>query len=174
MAYGWGYAALRYFNASGAAADGAIGEDHDPETHLIPLVLEVALGQRPHITIFGDEFPTPDGTCIRDYIHVEDLATAHLAALERLEPGVGLKLNLGTGVGYSVKQVIDACRQVTGHPIPARGRGTGGRSAGPGGRCRPRSRETGLDPALHPARPDHRDGLGLASRTPRRLWRLSL
>jgi UDP-glucose-4-epimerase GalE len=118
-AYGWGYAALRYFNASGAAADGQIGEDHDPETHLIPLVLDVALGKRPHILIFGGQFDTPDGSCIRDYIHVDDLATAHLAALERLGPGVELKLNLGTGQGSSVKEVIEVCRKVTGHPIPA-------------------------------------------------------
>ncbi len=119
-AYGWGYAALRYFNASGASADGDLGEDHDPETHLIPLVLQVALGQREHIAVFGDKHATPDGTCIRDYIHVDDLATAHLAALERLERGVELKLNLGTGRGSSVNEVIDACRKVTGLSITAR------------------------------------------------------
>jgi UDP-glucose-4-epimerase GalE len=119
-AYGWGYAALRYFNASGAAADGTLGEDHDPETHLIPLVLDVALGKRSEILVFGHELPTPDGTCIRDYIHVEDLATAHVSALEKLAPGVELRLNLGTGTGTSVKEVIDACRQVTGHAIPVR------------------------------------------------------
>lgn len=118
-AYGWGYAALRYFNAAGASADGDLGEDHDPETHLIPLVLQVALGQRENVTIFGDKLPTADGTCIRDYIHVDDLATAHLAALQRLRPGVELKLNLGTGQGTSVLEVIEACRKVTGHPIPA-------------------------------------------------------
>lgn len=119
-AYNLGYAALRYFNASGAAADGTIGEDHDPETHLIPLVLQVALGQRQQAEIFGTDYPTPDGTCIRDYIHVDDLASAHLAALEQLKPGEQLKLNLGTGEGASVKQVIDRCRDVTGHPIPTR------------------------------------------------------
>ena len=119
-AYGLAYAALRYFNASGAAADGAIGEDHDPETHLIPLVLGVALGQREYVEVFGTDYPTPDGTCIRDYIHVDDLAAAHLAALEKLEPGAALKLNLGTGNGASVQQVIDTCRAVTGHPIPTR------------------------------------------------------
>ncbi len=118
-AYGWSYAALRYFNAAGASADGDLGEDHDPETHLIPLVLQVALGQRDHVTIFGDKHQTPDGTCIRDYIHVDDLATAHLAALDRLERGVELKLNLGTGQGSSVAEVVEACRKVTGHPIPA-------------------------------------------------------
>jgi UDP-glucose-4-epimerase GalE len=119
-AYGLGYAALRYFNASGAAGDGTIGEDHDPETHLIPLVLQVALGQREYVQIFGTDYPTPDGTCIRDYIHVDDLAAAHLAALEKLTPGMELKLNLGTGNGVSVQEVIDVCRSVTGHAIPTR------------------------------------------------------
>lgn len=118
-AYGFAFAALRYFNAAGASADGDLGEDHDPESHLIPLVLEVALGQRRGITLFGDDYPTPDGTCIRDYVHVDDLGDAHLRALERLEPGSGLKLNLGTGRGHSVREVLDVCRQVTGHPIPA-------------------------------------------------------
>jgi UDP-glucose 4-epimerase len=117
-AYGLGYAALRYFNASGASADASIGEDHDPESHLIPIVLQVALGQRPHVSVFGDDYPTPDGTCIRDYIHVDDLGDAHLRALGRLEDGHGICVNLGTGKGYSVRQVIDACRRVTGLPIP--------------------------------------------------------
>jgi UDP-glucose 4-epimerase len=117
-AYGLSFAALRYFNAAGAAADGSIGEDHLPESHLIPIVLQVALGQRESIAIFGDDYPTPDGTCIRDYVHVEDLADAHLLSLERLGGGRRLKLNLGTGRGYSVREVIDACRTITGHPIP--------------------------------------------------------
>lgn len=117
-AYGLGYAALRYFNAAGASPDGDLGEDHTPESHLIPIVLQVALGQRPQISIFGDDYPTPDGTCIRDYVHVDDLAQAHLLALQQLAPGKGIKLNLGTGRGYSVRQVIDACRKITGHPIP--------------------------------------------------------
>jgi UDP-glucose 4-epimerase len=117
-AYGFGVAALRYFNASGASPDGTIGEDHDPESHLIPIVLQVALGQRDAIHVFGNDYPTPDGTCIRDYIHVDDLASAHLAALERLEPNKVMAMNLGTGVGHSVLQVIEACRRVTGHPIP--------------------------------------------------------
>lgn len=117
-AYGFGVAALRYFNAAGAAEDGSIGEDHDPESHLIPIVLQVALGQRPAISVFGKDYPTPDGTCIRDYIHVDDLATAHLSALEKLEPGTNIQVNLGTGVGNSVLEVIEACRRVTGHPIP--------------------------------------------------------
>ncbi len=117
-AYGFSYAALRYFNAAGAAPDGNIGEDHDPESHLIPLTLQVALGQREKITIFGDDYPTPDGSCIRDYVHVDDLGAAHLAALDRLQPGKGLCVNLGTGNGFSVRQVVEACRHVTGHPIP--------------------------------------------------------
>ena len=117
-AYGIGYAALRYFNACGASEDGTIGEDHDPETHLIPLILQVALGLREHVAIFGDDYPTPDGTCVRDYIHVEDLASAHRLALAAIEPGRGIVLNLGTGRGFSVREVVEAARRVTGHPIP--------------------------------------------------------
>jgi UDP-glucose-4-epimerase GalE len=119
-AYGLGYAALRYFNAAGAAPDGSIGEDHHPETHLIPLVLQVALGQRPQIEVFGTDYPTPDGTCIRDYIHVDDLAEAHLLALEKLTAGHGLCLNLGTGRGYSIREVITTAEQMTGKPIAAK------------------------------------------------------
>ncbi len=119
-AYGLGYAALRYFNACGAAAGGDLGEDHHPESHAIPLALAVALGRSEHFTIFGDDYPTPDGTCIRDYVHVDDLARAHLAALERLRPGTGLRLNLGTGRGFSVREVVEACRRATGHEIPVR------------------------------------------------------
>ncbi|MCL4868325.1 MAG: UDP-glucose 4-epimerase GalE [Anaerolineae bacterium] len=115
--YGLRYAALRYFNACGSHSPD-LGEDHDPETHLIPLVLQVALGQRPHITVFGDDYPTPDGTCVRDYIHVVDLAQAHILALRALENGVSRKYNLGNGQGFSVKEVIEVARQVTGHPIP--------------------------------------------------------
>lgn len=117
-AYGLAYAALRYFNAAGAHPSGSIGEDHEPESHLIPLVLQVALGQREKITIYGDDYPTPDGTCVRDYIHVCDLADAHLRALDRLEPGKGICLNLGTGRGTSVREIVEACREVTGHAIP--------------------------------------------------------
>jgi UDP-glucose-4-epimerase GalE len=119
-AYGWGYAALRYFNASGAHPDGTIGEDHDPETHLIPLVLQAVLGQRPAIEVFGTDYPTPDGTCIRDYIHVDDLAQAHLLALERLEPGKELRYNLGIGRGYSVREVIRVAEEVTGKRVPVK------------------------------------------------------
>ena len=115
--YGLRYAALRYFNAAGAA--GARGEDHLPETHLIPLVLQVPLGKREHIRIYGSDYPTPDGTCIRDYIHIADLASAHLLALEALAERPNLTYNLGNGKGYSVREVIDVAREVTGHPIPA-------------------------------------------------------
>ncbi|MCB9858129.1 MAG: UDP-glucose 4-epimerase GalE [Phycisphaerales bacterium] len=114
-----GYAALRYFNAAGAASDATIGEDHDPESHLIPNVLKVALGQRENVKIFGTDYETPDGTCLRDYIHVEDLAAAHVAAVEALQPGERRIYNTGTGVGASVREVIDVSRQVTGHAIPA-------------------------------------------------------
>jgi UDP-glucose 4-epimerase len=110
------YAALRYFNAAGATAER--GEDHDPETHLIPLVLQVALGQRDHIEVFGNDYPTRDGTCVRDYIHVVDLAQAHILALDALEEG-SRTYNLGNGQGYTVREVIETARQVTGHPIPA-------------------------------------------------------
>lgn len=116
-AYGLRYAALRYFNAAGASPDGDIGEDHDPESHLIPIILQVALGQRPHVTVFGTDYPTPDGTCIRDYIHVDDLATAHEQALLKLETHPALEVNLGTGTGYSVQEVIETSREITNRPI---------------------------------------------------------
>jgi UDP-glucose 4-epimerase len=117
-AYGLGAATLRYFNACGAADDASIGEDHTPESHIIALILQVALGQRPSITITGTDYPTPDGSCIRDYIHVEDLADAHLRVLERIEPGRFVAYNVGTGVGASVRELVEAARRVTGHPIP--------------------------------------------------------
>jgi UDP-glucose 4-epimerase len=119
-AYRWGYAALRYFNASGAHADGSIGEDHDPETHLIPLVIYAAMGRRPHIEMFGTDYPTPDGTCVRDYIHVDDLASAHLLALEKLQAGQHMRYNLGIGRGYSVREVIRAVEEVTGKKVPVK------------------------------------------------------
>ena len=110
---------LRYFNAAGADPDGDTGEDHDPETHLIPLVLDVAVGKRPSITIFGDDYDTPDGTCIRDYIHVTDLADAHVKALKYLEQGgATTKYNLGNGKGFSVKEVIDTAKLITAKDIP--------------------------------------------------------
>jgi UDP-glucose-4-epimerase GalE len=117
-AYEFGFAALRYFNAAGASPDGDIGEDHDPETHLIPLVLQAALGQRPHVQVFGTDYPTPDGTCVRDYIHVDDLAEAHLLALEAVRPGGGFFCNLGTGKGCSVREVIRTAEEVTGKRVP--------------------------------------------------------
>ncbi|HUW99969.1 MAG: UDP-glucose 4-epimerase GalE [Phycisphaerae bacterium] len=117
-AYGLGYASLRYFNAAGAAPDGMLGEDHDPETHLVPIVLQAALGQRKNVQIFGTEYPTRDGTCVRDYIHVYDLAQAHILAMDAIEPGKGTWYNLGNGNGYSVREVIEIARKVTGRPIP--------------------------------------------------------
>ena len=118
--HGLRHAALRYFNAAGAAPEDGLGEDHDPESHLVPLVLDVALGRRSEITVFGDDYDTADGTCVRDYIHVMDLADAHVRALDHLLAGKGdLTLNLGTGTGYSVNQVIEAARRVTGEAINA-------------------------------------------------------
>lgn len=114
--HGLRYAALRYFNAAGATAER--GEDHHPETHLIPLVLQVALGQRDQIQVYGGDYPTRDGTCVRDYIHVVDLAQAHILALRALDEGSRI-YNLGNGQGYTVREVIETARQVTGHPIPA-------------------------------------------------------
>jgi UDP-glucose 4-epimerase len=119
-AYGLGFAALRYFNAAGASPDGAVGEDHDPETHLIPIILQAALRLRADVEVFGTDYPTPDGTCVRDYVHVDDLAEAHLLALQRLEPGCGRAYNLGTGRGFSVREVLAACEEVTGRRIPVR------------------------------------------------------
>ena len=116
--YGIKYCCLRYFNACGAHPDGHIGEAHDPESHLIPLVLQVALGQREAIEIYGTDYDTPDGACIRDYVHVLDLARAHILALEALAHGESRIYNLGSGSGYSVREVINAARKVTGHPIP--------------------------------------------------------
>mgnify|MGYP000887973724 FL=1 len=119
-AHGLKYVALRYFNACGAHPSGAIGEAHNPETHLIPLILQVPNGQREKISIFGDDYATKDGTCIRDYIHVSDLAQAHILALDHLlQGGESDVFNLGNGVGFTVKEVIDVARAVTGHPIPA-------------------------------------------------------
>jgi UDP-glucose 4-epimerase len=117
QAYGLRYACLRYFNAAGASA--ANGECHSPETHLIPIVLDVAAGKRPAVSIFGDTYPTPDGTCIRDYVHVCDLADAHVLALRAMGQGAGRAYNLGSGGGYSVRQVIATAEAVTGKRIPA-------------------------------------------------------
>ncbi len=131
-AYGLQSICLRYFNAAGADPEARFGEAHQPETHLIPLILQVALGQRPHIEVFGSDYPTPDGTAIRDYIHVLDLASAHALALQALErgrapspstgtagEGYSLAYNVGSGHGFSVAEVVKTCRRMTGHPIPA-------------------------------------------------------
>ena len=113
------FAAFRYFNAAGAAEDGAIGEDHAPETHLIPLAIAAALGRRPPLEVYGADYPTPDGTCLRDYVHVDDLARAHIAAFPRLEaPGAALFYNLGTGVPTSVKDILRAVERATGKAVP--------------------------------------------------------
>ncbi|MBM3982332.1 MAG: UDP-glucose 4-epimerase GalE [Planctomycetes bacterium] len=119
-AYPFGYCALRYFNAAGAASDGSIGEDHTPETHLIPLVIQAATGKRPHVEIFGTDYPTPDGTCVRDYVHVDDLAAAHVLALAKVTPGAKLTYNVGVGRGYSVREVIRTVEDVTGKKVPVK------------------------------------------------------
>jgi len=118
-AYDMGFVSLRYFNVAGAHGDGGIGEDHRPESHLIPLTLQVPLGKRTRVIIYGDDYDTPDGTCIRDFTHVCDLSDAHVLALGAIRPGKVQAFNLGNGEGFSVKQVIETCREVTGHEIPA-------------------------------------------------------
>lgn len=119
-AYGLRWAALRYFNAAGAHAEAGLGERHEPESHLVPIVLDVALGKRAKISVFGADWPTPDGTCVRDYVHVRDLGEAHLAALEHLaRGGESGAFNLGTGQGHSVREVVETARAVTGRPIAA-------------------------------------------------------
>lgn len=118
-AYGLSFAAFRYFNAAGAAEDGSIGEDHDPETHLIPLVIDAATGRRENIKIFGTDYDTPDGTCLRDYVHVDDLSRAHIAVFDKLnEPGASHFYNLGTGRPNSVREIINAVEEVTGKKVP--------------------------------------------------------
>ncbi|MBV9124055.1 MAG: UDP-glucose 4-epimerase GalE [Planctomycetes bacterium] len=118
-AQGLSFASFRYFNAAGAAADGSIGEDHDPETHLIPLALDAAVGKRPALKLFGTDYPTPDGTCLRDYVHVDDLSRAHIAVFDKLaQPGAALFYNLGTGTPTSVREVIAAVEKVTGRHLP--------------------------------------------------------
>ena len=114
----FGFVALRYFNVAGAAADGSIGEDHEPETHLVPNVLYAAMGKRDKITVFGTDYATPDGTCIRDYVHVDDLISAHILAMDSLRDGDARFYNLGIGHGYSVKEILDAAKEATGRDIP--------------------------------------------------------
>ena len=116
----FGYALLRYFNVAGCDASGRLGEDHRPETHLIPILMQAAMGQRSHVAIYGTDYDTPDGTCIRDYLHVDDLVNAHGLALNALGPGVGLALNLGLGRGFSVRELIEATQKVTGVPFAVR------------------------------------------------------
>ncbi len=119
LAHGLSFSAFRYFNAAGAAEDGTIGEDHNPETHLIPLAIDAATGKRPPLQVFGTDYPTPDGTCLRDYVHVDDLSRAHIAVFEKLEkPGTALFYNLGTGTPTSVREVINAVAKVTGKKVP--------------------------------------------------------
>jgi UDP-glucose 4-epimerase len=112
------FVALRYFNVAGSATDGSLGEDHTPETHLIPVLLQAALGQREKVTVFGTDYPTPDGTCIRDYIHVEDLCAAHILAISALRPGEARCYNLGIGRGYSVREVVESAKRATGVDFP--------------------------------------------------------
>ena len=119
--HGIRYVSLRYFNVAGAWHDGSLGEDHRNETHLVPIILQVPLGQRDCVTVFGDDYPTPDGTCIRDYVYIEDLAQAHLMALDYLAKGGESRiLNLGSGDGYSVMEMINAARRATGRDIPVK------------------------------------------------------
>ena len=117
-AYGWGVASFRYFNASGAT--GEAGEAHDPETHLIPIALQAAMGQREYLEIYGNDYPTPDGTCVRDFVHVLDIADAHIRVLDAMQDGVAAAYNIGTGTGYTVKEICRAIETVTGHPVPVR------------------------------------------------------
>ena len=124
------FVALRYFNVAGSAADGSLGEDHTPETHLIPVLLLTALGRRDKVTVFGTDYPTPDGTCIRDYVHVEDLCAAHIVAMKALRPGDMRFYNLGIGRGYSVKEVIESARRVTGIELSRRVRPAAARRSG--------------------------------------------
>ena len=161
--YGLRWMALRYFNAAGAAPDGEIGEDHDPESHLIPLVIGAALGNRPPVKIFGTDYPTPDGTAVRDYVHVMDLADAHLRAIERLRAGTPSQaINLGTGLGHSVKEVIDTvapraagrCRQ----SIAAQTR----QPTGTRGGAHSRARRAGLDVPVSRHRDDRPTRVGVA------------
>jgi UDP-glucose 4-epimerase len=146
VAHGLAAASLRYFNVAGASGD--LGEDHRPETHLIPLVLQAAAGAREHISVYGTDYPTRDGTAVRDYIHVEDLGDAHLLALDALAPGTHRVFNLGTGDGYTVREVIEAARRVTGREIPVREEG----------------RRAGDPPALVAANARAREELGWAPR----------
>ena len=162
-AHGLVWTALRYFNAAGADADCEIGEEHDPETHLIPLVLDAASGRRPHVTIFGTDYDTPDGTCIRDYIHVTDLAEAHVLALQASEGGTSAAYNLGNGRGFSVREVINSVERVTGLNVPIHiGRAPCRRSADAGERCVDGASDARLATEDHRARRDRTHRMGVA------------
>lgn len=161
-AQGLRYCALRYFNAAGADPDGELGENHTPETHLIPLVLQAAYGLRPEIAIFGTDYNTPDGTCIRDYVHVSDLATAHVLALKRLlAGGHPLVANLGTGRGHSVREVITTVQEVVGLPIPVR---EAGKRPGDPAILVAKPDLAREELGWHPAYPDLRDSVSSAAR----------
>ena len=166
-AHGLAAASLRYFNVAGAS--GELGEDHEPETHLIPLVLQAAAGVREHVKVFGTDYPTRDGTAVRDYIHVEDLGEAHLLALDALEPGRTAIFNLGSGDGYTVREVIDAARRVTGREIPVREEGR--RPGDPPAlvAANAQARERARLGAAARARRDDRRRVGLAPGAPARL-----
>jgi UDP-glucose 4-epimerase len=166
--FGLRSAALRYFNAAGADPEGRLGEDHNPETHLIPLLIDAALGRRPPITVFGSDYDTPDGTCIRDYVHVSDLATAHSAVLDLLEKR-SATFNLGSGHGHSVREVIAAVERVSGRTVPLL---EGRRSARSGGELRGVAARHRLGAALHGSRQDRCHRLPLAARPSGRLRRL--
>jgi UDP-glucose 4-epimerase len=164
-AFGLAAASLRYFNAAGAV--GRLGERHNPESHLIPIVLQVAGGQRDELMLYGDDYPTPDGTCVRDYIHVADLATAHLLALEAIQPGRHEIYNLGNGDGYSNKQVIDAVREVTGQPVPVK---LAPRRAGDAPATVAASDKAHRDLGWQPAKPDLREIIADAWAFHRATW----
>ena len=151
-AFGLAAASLRYFNAAGAV--GRLGERHSPESHLIPIVLQVASGQRDELLLYGDDYPTPDGTCVRDYIHVADLATAHLLALAAIRPGRHENYTIGNGDGYSNMQVIDAAREVTGHPIPVK---VASRRPGDAAATVAAADKARRELGWHPAKPDLRE-----------------
>jgi UDP-glucose 4-epimerase len=164
-AFGLAAASLRYFNAAGAA--GRLGERHSPESHLIPIVLQVADGQRDQLLLYGSDYPTPDGTCIRDYVHVTDLATAHLLALDAIKPGRHEIYNLGNGDGYSNMQVIDAVREVTGRPVPVK---MAPRRAGDAVVTVAASDKARSDLGWRPAHPDLRDIIADAWAFHRTVW----
>ena len=173
LAHGLKFCALRYFNVAGAWHDGSIGEDHRPESHLIPLILQVAQGKREQLSLFGTDYPTKDGTCIRDYIHVEDLIDAHFLALDYLKrTNTSAAFNLGNGQGFSNREIIEAARRVTGHPIPVREEGRRPRHTD---RLQPEGHGgAGLAAQVHQCGGHHRLRLEVALLPPRRLRRLTL